>query len=64
MKEKYNRRVYLTGGPEEPCEAFLNEGSLGHHPNQQMAEKAIQEAIQHDKDSRRPVPTRGRKRGA
>ncbi|MCP4212063.1 MAG: hypothetical protein GY764_11365 [Halieaceae bacterium] len=60
---KHNRKVRLTDGPESLCEAELNGVSLGYHDNQQMAERAIQDAIEAIKQASIPTPQRGRRNG-
>jgi hypothetical protein len=60
---KHNRKVRLTDGPESLCEAELNGVSLGYHDNQQMAERAIQDAIEAIKQASKPEPQRGWQNG-
>lgn len=39
------RKIYPTGRPEEPYEAFLDGGTLGYYPSEESAYAAIQEAL-------------------
>ena len=40
------RKIYPTGRPEEPYEAFLDGGTLGYYQSEESAYRAIQEALE------------------
>ena len=60
---KHKREVRPTDGPQSLCEARINGVSLGYHDTQEMAERAIQDAIEAIKLASTPKPKRGRQNG-